>query len=77
MANAQEQSDKSIGHWLRDIVKLPEYIPNFIDNGFRNMDVVRECNDEILQEIGIKAVGHRMEMLTHSNAIELIRFLLT
>ena len=60
------ESDTSIQQWLRDIVKLPEYIPNFIDNGFRNMDVVRECTDEILKQIGIKAVGHRLEILMHS-----------
>ena len=68
-----DQSYISIEQWLRDIVKLPEYIPNFIDNGFRNMNVVRECTDEILQDIGIKAVGHRMEILLHCKSHRALR----
>ena len=65
-----DQSDISVEQWLRDIVKLPEYIPNFIDNGFRNIGVVRECTNEILQQIGIKANGHRLEILMHSKRCE-------
>merc|ERR1712228_271643 len=48
--------------WLANEVKMPQYIDNFIVNGFDEMSVIQEMSLNELELIGIKLLGHRMKI---------------
>eukprot|EP01084_Bolivina_argentea_P007475 14013_1 len=58
----QTQNEMSIEKWLTDVVRLPEYISNFVDNGF-DMEILNDTTKEDLKEIGIKKLGHIKKIL--------------
>jgi len=49
--------------WLTTKVKLPQYLPLFMEHGYDDMEVVREMNDAELRAIGIDKAGHRKRIL--------------
>ena len=50
--------------WLSDIVGFPQYVDNFISNGYDTMAVVEEINENNqLMEIGIRDTQHRVRIL--------------
>ena len=40
-----------------------EYCQLFIDNGFENLSIIKEMNDQDLRDIGITKLGHRKQIL--------------
>ena len=58
--------------WLADIVRLPQYLDNFVSNGYNGIDIIQEihCNKD-LEEIGIVNMEHQDIMLAQ---IQLIRY---
>eukprot|EP01084_Bolivina_argentea_P133446 235511_1 len=49
--------------WLRDQVELPEYYDIFIENGVDDLSVVMLINMDVLQQMDIKKIGHKMKIL--------------
>jgi class 3 adenylate cyclase/tetratricopeptide (TPR) repeat protein len=57
-----------VARWLKDL-GLPQYIDAFLDNDI-DREVLLDLNDEELQEIGVKSLGHRKRLL---KAIDVVR----
>lgn len=55
--------ESGIKQWLSDKVKLPQYYDVFIANGIDNLDVAKLITMDVLKEIGVKMIGHRMRIL--------------
>ena len=50
--------------WLNDIVRLPGYYSNFVENGYESMGSVMKIKDKsALSDIGIDITGHQMRLL--------------
>eukprot|EP01084_Bolivina_argentea_P072120 130987_1 len=50
----------TVRKWLKQEVKLPQYIDNFIDEGYDDMaTIIESMNEEELLELGITKRGHR------------------
>ena len=49
--------------WLTEVVKLPDYLGMFIENGLDEFEVAIDLTDAELKEIGIKMMGHRKRIL--------------
>ena len=52
-----------IKNWLKNECNLLEYYNLFIENGFDDIDLIFDLNNNDLIEIGIKKKGHRMKIL--------------
>merc|ERR1711879_1036026 len=48
--------------WLEGTVKLGEYYDLFVENGVENLSVVQMFGMEELTMIGIKKIGHRLQL---------------
>ena len=59
----EDMSDNAVAIWVRDKVKLPQYVDNFISNGFDGLDVIMEIEIDELKEIGINLLGHRKRFM--------------
>ena len=59
-ANGKENP---VAVWLRSIVNLPEYIDLFMESGLDDMGIIEDVGANVLVEIGIDKVGHRMRIL--------------
>ena len=57
------RSQNEVGVWLRDTVKLSEYIDVFIENGMENMEVIMLITENELDIMKIDKLGHRMKIL--------------
>lgn len=49
--------------WMRDTVKLPQYIGLLLENGFDDIDTLSMVNVDQLQSIGIEKLGHRLKII--------------
>eukprot|EP01083_Nonionella_stella_P128903 390715_1 len=54
---------QSVVKWLTDIVGLPQYVDNFILNGFDKLEFVDFNDQETLNKIGIEPTGHVFRIL--------------
>eukprot|EP01084_Bolivina_argentea_P284616 487854_1 len=60
-----EESDdiKEFKVWLKDVVKLEQYLDVLIVNGFDSLDAIKTVNIKQLEEIGIYKIGHRQKLM--------------
>ena len=61
-----EKMDKKaqlVESWLKDAVKLPQYTALLIENGFDDLEFIKEIKKEHLMEIGINKLGHQLRLL--------------
>ena len=57
----------SVADWLRQTVKLPQYVNNFLDYGYDGIDqLIGVINRDKLIEIGIDKIDHREKILFHA-----------
>src|ERR1044071_5278169 len=56
-----------VARWLKDL-GLSQYIDAFLDNDI-DREVLLDLNDEELQEIGVKSLGHRKRLLKAIDAL--------
>eukprot|EP01084_Bolivina_argentea_P254227 427370_1 len=49
--------------WLETKVKLPQYYGLFIENGLETLNIIQLLTKQELDEIGIKKIGHRLQIL--------------
>ena len=54
--------------WLK-LIGLDQYIPNFLDEGFDDMEFVQDLTVEDLERIEIKKPGHRRKLWMSSSAL--------
>ena len=67
----KEDSDaEKFKKWLEETVKLGEYYELFVENGVENLTVLKMFGMEELSMIGIKKIGHRLQL---SKAIETLK----
>lgn len=62
--NGNTQRDK-VYIWLRDVVNLEEYYNLFTENGFDDMEIIKNVTNQHLMEIGIHKIGHRIKIIKH------------
>eukprot|EP01084_Bolivina_argentea_P293968 505707_1 len=63
-------SNSTVNSWLKTI-NLPEYTKILTENGFDSIQIIiNNINNQILQDMGIKKIGHRLEIMKQ---IELLR----
>ena len=49
--------------WLRNVVKLPEYIDLFMESGMDDMSIIEDIKMNELNLMGITKLGHKMKIL--------------
>ena len=58
-----DQDDNEVASWLRDVVKLPQYIPQFMELGFDDLFTVKEIGVGQQFEIKIDKLGHKIKIM--------------
>ena len=57
------EDKQKVKNWLESEVELPQYLDVLIDNGFDNMERIKDLNKPYLTEIGITKLGHQVALL--------------
>ena len=70
--NSNEKFNRhDVENWLMDIVGLPQYLPNFMDNGYDGMTMIQEIHSKKdLYDIGIIVDDDQNELLMHIEQIK-------
>ena len=64
MDNDNDYDDNEVALWLRDVVKYPQYISLFMDEGYDELFTIKESlTEQDLIEIGIDKRGHRKKIM--------------
>ena len=58
-----DNKKEEVRRWLLETVELPEYINNFINQGFDELNIIKSMTMNELIEIGLKKLGHRKKIL--------------
>eukprot|EP01084_Bolivina_argentea_P164079 285311_1 len=58
-----------MSNWLINVVKLGQYLDNFIDSGFEELLTVKWITFDMLKEIGINKIGHRLKIMHSINML--------
>jgi len=58
--------EQKVQHWLKEVVNLPDYAQLLIDEGFDELNLLKDVTKEDLVAMGIKKVGHQRRILKHS-----------
>merc|ERR1711879_803046 len=61
--NGDGDEADAVAVWLRDTVRLPQYLELFESEGFDELEVLVDLTDPLLKQIGIKKMGHRMKIM--------------
>ena len=56
--------------WMENKVKLPQYFELFIEQGFEDMENMKDITMEHLREMGIDKMGHRMKLMKSIAALK-------
>eukprot|EP01083_Nonionella_stella_P055074 145358_1 len=67
--NIVSKEQKMMIHWLRDIVKLPQYIDVFVANDF-NLEIMELVQKDDLKQIGIMSVGHQIKIIQYAKRLK-------
>ena len=65
-----DSDEEKFKQWLEETMKLGEYYELFVENGIENLTVLQMLGMEELSMIGIKKIGHRLQL---SKAIETLK----
>merc|ERR1712113_955531 len=55
--------------WLTENVRLPIYYDLLINNGYDDMESIRDITDNDLLQIGVDKIGHRKKIIKHAQQI--------
>ena len=50
-------------NWIKDEVKLSQYCELLMENGFEDMESMKDITMEHLREMGINKMGHRLKLM--------------
>ena len=75
MLNTTDVDEKElVTNWLKNDVKLPQYLDLFFENGLEDMEVIMTLNEKDLMDVGIKKFGHRRKItMKIANELERMR----
>ena len=59
----EKEQENEVVIWIRDTLKMPQYLDVFKSQGFDQLDMLRELEDCHLRELGIHKMGHRFKIL--------------
>ena len=66
-----EEEAEKVKFWLSSTVGLPRYYPDFVENGFNSLDMIKEINNENdLMEIGITMKAHKLKIMNKINQLK-------
>ena len=60
---SQENEASELQKWMENEVKLPQYFELLIENGFEDMESMRDITMEHLREMGMDKIGHRLKLM--------------
>ena len=63
--NEKQRQFTQFKHWLEEIVKLGQYLDNFINEALDDLNVVKLMQEKDLSDIGVTKKGHRLIFLKH------------
>ena len=70
MDDEKDLNDKErVEKWLKERVKLPQYFELFIEQGFDDLDSIKDVTKEDLNQMGIDKVGHQRKIIKHAEQI--------
>ena len=58
-----DSEDIKLKKWMVNVVKLPQYFELLMENGFEDMESMKDITMEHLREIGIDKIGHRLKLM--------------
>ena len=61
-SNEAIETDR-LREWLEIEVNLPQYVHLLKENGFEDIETMKDITMHHLQEIGVRKVGHRVKLL--------------
>eukprot|EP01083_Nonionella_stella_P173600 599358_1 len=62
--DVRRQAQILVMRWLTEIVQLPQYYGNFLENGYDDMEFVQDISEKSeLADIGVNKVGHQVRIL--------------
>ena len=59
----EKNQENEVVIWIRDTLKMPQYLEVFEAEGFDQLDMMRELTEIHLKELGINKMGHRLKIL--------------
>ena len=60
----QENSELvAVRRWMISVVKLPQYLDVFIENGFDDLSLIQMMRSNDLEDLGIDKKGHRLKIM--------------
>ena len=62
--------DSMIYEWLNQVVKLPQYYDKLLQNGFDNVEFIKDITKADLIQIGIDKLGHQKRILNCINELK-------
>eukprot|EP01083_Nonionella_stella_P027576 75979_1 len=66
-----EAMECAVQSWLKNTVRLSQYVDNFLLHGFDDMEVIKEAMDiNDLYKIGINKLGHRKRIMLHIDRLK-------
>ena len=63
LSKKENKNVSEVSRWLKNVVKLPQYISLFNENGFDNLEIVKEIRMNDLIALGVDLMGHRIKIV--------------
>ena len=58
--------------WMEFEVKLPRYFELLVENGFEDMESMKDITMEHLREMGIDEIGHKLRLMKSVAALKAV-----
>ena len=69
--NSKEEANEwTLRKWMESEVKLPQYFEMLMENGFEDMESLKDITMEHLREMGIDKIGHRLRLMKSVAALK-------
>ena len=65
----EEMEEEKLRKWLEDIVRLPQYYEILVDQGFEDLESMKDITMDNLKEIGIDKLGHRSKIFKYAQQL--------
>ena len=59
----QEHQELPLREWIENKMGLPQYFELLMDNGFEDLESLKDITMEHLREMGIEEMGHRLKLM--------------
>lgn len=65
LRQSTKENDVLLRKWMKDELKLPQYLSTFKENGFENLEDVSCLQYSDLKEMGVNKLGHRRRIMAY------------